>query len=626
MSGGMPPKIPASDVRNWTCDRVLDWLQELELSQYIPTFADNDLDGEALLLLNDAALRDLDITSIGHRMLLLSEIFQLKELNHIPIEPGDWVPQGYYDEPIPDNLSRALCERDDRIRQLEVHVAQMNTEIMHLREDVMALARATGKPDAVHQTAWVNAQAPLMPMNSNAYALPSTSASPSSPTRFSAVRAPTPPSDTLTPEPTPPSLVQRKSEPAESSNPPRTLADASPIFDAVARMLRARGCIEPYPIGPEHPVFMDDPASVVLRAALERYQVREDWRAYALFCTSGELERCIAYDEKPLALYANAREQGQPMTFAVRAAREIESPEVVAQRKFAARRSELYTNKPVPMRSRASELPGVCAVNTWQRQLESVGANVEEALRLAVVHGPASQAPLPPMSKVTFAVAIYPYESDRDDEFDIQAGDTFIVLSKTKGWWTLRRDSLADGHGDVYLPDCEQVGFRGARAELWTGWVPAGCLLETTRPLGVLTDVTSSASSLAASFAGIALTSPGGLRRIDLARLPIPLTMVTQSGTAGMLCTDFHAPDGSMQLSAGERLRVFKRYNYWSYCIVEGPTPARGWIPSWLISKRPTSSSSVRSVGADGPSRSSSQLRAFNGTSLPLSGILHNSS
>lgn len=57
------------------------------------TAAENDIDGEALVLLDDASLRDLGVTSIGHRMTLLSEIFQLKQTHGIQIEPGDWVPQ-----------------------------------------------------------------------------------------------------------------------------------------------------------------------------------------------------------------------------------------------------------------------------------------------------------------------------------------------------------------------------------------------------------------------------------------------------------------------------------------------------------------------------------------------------
>lgn len=84
---------PPLDVRVWSPPLVVEWLQQFELGQYAPQFLENDIDGEALVLLDDESLRDLGVASIGHRMTLLSEIFSLKQAHGIQIEPGDWVPQ-----------------------------------------------------------------------------------------------------------------------------------------------------------------------------------------------------------------------------------------------------------------------------------------------------------------------------------------------------------------------------------------------------------------------------------------------------------------------------------------------------------------------------------------------------
>lgn len=81
------------DVRAWSQPLVLEWLQNLELDQYVSQFAENDIDGEALVLLDDDALRDLGVASIGHRVTLLEEIYRLKEAHGVPLEPGYWVPQ-----------------------------------------------------------------------------------------------------------------------------------------------------------------------------------------------------------------------------------------------------------------------------------------------------------------------------------------------------------------------------------------------------------------------------------------------------------------------------------------------------------------------------------------------------
>jgi hypothetical protein len=51
-----------------------------------------------------------------------------------------------------------------------------------------------------------------------------------------------------------------------------------------------------------------------------------------------------------------------------------------------------------------------------------------------------------------------------------------------------------------------------------------------------------------------------------------------------------------------DRLRVFKRYNNWSYVIKE-QTGERGWAPSWFIGKVPggSSQSTPTSAAAAGP-------------------------
>lgn len=63
-----------------------------------------------------------------------------------------------------------------------------------------------------------------------------------------------------------------------------------------------------------------------------------------------------------------------------------------------------------------------------------------------------------------YALAIYPYMADREDEFDVAVGDTFVILNKTKGWWVVHRDSRATNQSDIVR----------------SGWVPQGCLLETS--------------------------------------------------------------------------------------------------------------------------------------------------
>jgi class 3 adenylate cyclase len=54
-----------------------EWLRGLGLEQYAPAFRDNDIDGEVLRRLTGEDLRELGVTSIGHRRRLLDAIAAL---------------------------------------------------------------------------------------------------------------------------------------------------------------------------------------------------------------------------------------------------------------------------------------------------------------------------------------------------------------------------------------------------------------------------------------------------------------------------------------------------------------------------------------------------------------------
>ena len=53
---------------------ILEWLNSLGLDQYGRAFAENDIDLDLLADLNDQALKDIGVTSVGHRVKLLKAI------------------------------------------------------------------------------------------------------------------------------------------------------------------------------------------------------------------------------------------------------------------------------------------------------------------------------------------------------------------------------------------------------------------------------------------------------------------------------------------------------------------------------------------------------------------------
>jgi len=184
---------------------------------------------------------------------------------------------------------------------------------------------------------------------------------------------------------------------------------------------------------------------------------------------------------------------------------------------------------------------------------------------------------------VSYAVAIYPYMAEQEDEFDVVVGDTFIILSRARGWWVVQRDPT--GSGVVHTDDVKQ------------GWVPAGCLLETNVPV---------ASAIAEATAS-GKTNGSGSSNSDsppdtpVHKTPIlPLSIISTS-FPGLALMDYKKKgEEELDLVKDDTLRVFKRYNHWSYAVKEEGGD-RGWVPSWFIGKVSTGSAVPVTPSTSGP-------------------------
>ncbi|KAJ2986845.1 hypothetical protein NUW54_g9608 [Trametes sanguinea] len=155
--------------------------------------------------------------------------------------------------------------------------------------------------------------------------------------------------------------------------------------------------------------------------------------------------------------------------------------------------------------------------------------------------------------------------AEQEDEFDVVVGDTFIIVSRARGWWVVQRDPA--GTGQVEQDPSKQ------------GWVPAGCLLETKVPVAVAI----AEATARGSMTGSPPTSPPGTTPI------LPLSILSTS-FPGIALMDYKKKgEEELDLQKDDLLRVFKRYNHWSYAVKE-ETGDRGWVPSWFIGKVPTSS------------------------------------
>ncbi|KAG5647907.1 hypothetical protein DXG03_007831 [Asterophora parasitica] len=211
--------------------------------------------------------------------------------------------------------------------------------------------------------------------------------------------------------------------------------------------------------------------------------------------------------------------------------------------------------------STATNMSGTTVTGSNEGHARTTSDTPEQPLASAG-NGTIREVPLA-SNAVSYAVAIYPYMAEQDDEFDVVVGDTFVILSRARGWWIVQRDPTGSG---IVEPDKQ-------------GWVPAGCLLETNVPVASAIAEATAAKVGGGSKSG---TSPP---ETPISKTPIlPLSIISTSFPGVALMDYSKKGDEELDLVKDDALRVFKRYNHWSYAVKEDGGD-RGWVPSWFIGK-----------------------------------------
>jgi len=146
----------------------------------------------------------------------------------------------------------------------------------------------------------------------------------------------------------------------------------------------------------------------------------------------------LSYDEKPLLLFQKLKDAKKNPVFMLKHIRDIRSPIAVAQQKQAARTKEkeklantaaALTKNSAGATSKTGKFPDVTsptvssAVDGNAKERESVGP-AESGSGSAgggvntngdAAHGGTAQ----PLTNVSYAIAIYPYTAEQEDEFDV---------------------------------------------------------------------------------------------------------------------------------------------------------------------------------------------------------------
>ncbi|KAI9297302.1 hypothetical protein K502DRAFT_323373 [Neoconidiobolus thromboides FSU 785] len=304
-------------VLNWSIDHVASWLGTIGYNEYIKDFKEEGITGEVLVNLDHETLNDLNIKSVGKRILLLKAIYELKIRFNIPIYSDDYAPPNtieevnYQDEMfggyhIQDSkIVSAFKERDAVIKHLVHEISKINSELIKIREMNQRLA----SPDRSN----IGNIEPLKPSKYRPSPIVTTT-SKSSSTLNSGKPFPISPHSPNFNSQLSSALYSKSSE-----------SNQVPINDNQGSM----ETIKPIESRQQHQreneaykslrIFLDDPCHKVIPAALRKYKINDDWKNYSIYISQANgIERKLEMEEKPLKIYQKLKEANASPVFVLK--------------------------------------------------------------------------------------------------------------------------------------------------------------------------------------------------------------------------------------------------------------------------------------------------------------------
>ncbi|KAI9232935.1 hypothetical protein MVEG_01498 [Podila verticillata NRRL 6337] len=563
-------------ITQWDPNRVHQWLCSIGFPNYERQIKENGISGDLLIHLDHAALKDLSIWEVGKRLVILKAIYQLKISYGISLEAGDYVPPSvafenelnYQAAASLRTVEQAVHEKDNTIQHLVREVERMSKDLTKLKDELWMMQKDQKPLPEPSGSVYpkTNGQSSMLSASSSSHS----HHGPQSPIHtqhpLSASRTPGYATDSgfhsVPSSPHSPADVRGRSsnsdagEDTKAGSPGAEGAGAIKVYGQKPSSTR-----DPADAFRSFRISQDDPCHKVLPAALKKYKINDDWRQYALFICYGKTERILTYNEKPLLLMKQLRENNESPVFMLKHIRQMKSPAVNTPSPPSShppRKSSDIMNKELPLPpevmggSSGTSLGNGLTLNHSITNGSSllVRSGTTASMRTSSKTSASTSTPSTPTTASTnmsgsthhassasgttgmtlapkpenyvqetveasgTAVALYEWEAKRDDELNVKVGDVFKIKSKGHGWWVVQRD--------------DEIG-----------WIPASILSESSSEDGYF------------SAEGVAIFD------------------FTKTGP------------NELSIKTGDKLKIFRRHQHWLLATCEDQ---RGWVPSWFVS------------------------------------------
>ncbi|KAI8341554.1 hypothetical protein BD560DRAFT_412130 [Blakeslea trispora] len=278
-------------VLTWDENKVTKWMSSIGYASYEKQFKEQGITGDVLVNLDHESLQDLSVVTVGQRMDILKNIYQLKILYRVPVNEWDYIPPSviYETEWVGQNgmtdyrkIEAAFQERDARIKRLTEDMTRLTTDVNLLRDELLKKSSKSTKSSFPYQKH---------------------------------ANSPTKPSPTIADY----HLTHHNGyyQHDEKSNVMINDGGAIKVYgDKISK-------VELEPESSKNVrLLLDDPTSKVIISALRKYNVNSDWQQYALWIQYGQAdnmqERALGYDEKPLRISQKLKETKQNPVFVLK--------------------------------------------------------------------------------------------------------------------------------------------------------------------------------------------------------------------------------------------------------------------------------------------------------------------
>ena len=175
-------------------------------------------------------------------------------------------------------------------------------------------------------------------------------------------------------------------------------------------------------------------------------------------------EYCLRYDEKPLDLLNQKRDGGATTaTFVLKHIDDMPSPiRTVASRQVDIRGAGIMLGTEELIGGRMEgPIPDFSPAGPVNLSVALVSAKPPAQSQVETI---ADAGPMTDVAARTHAVAVYPHVAERNDDFDVKVGDTFVILRKDGGWWGVHHATPVTSEQDVIRLDT--CGLR-TRSHRW---------------------------------------------------------------------------------------------------------------------------------------------------------------